>query len=165
MLRTELQLKLDDSVFWTDSPSVLEYIPNENTRFQTFVANRISVIRENTSVSQWSYVDTRQHPADDGSRGLSGNKFLECKRWIHGPMFLWKPEVQWPLEHMNSVSLTFDDPEIKNTVVVCSATVIQTENPTNKLLSYFSTWMKLKTAVAWFLKVKKVLQSLVQERK
>lgn len=87
------------------------------------MANRISVIRENTSISQWRYVDTRKNPADYASRGQSGNKFLECKRKIHGPAFIWKPEVEWPLEHMNSVSLTFNDPEIKNSIVVCSATV------------------------------------------
>lgn len=33
MLRTELQLKLEDSVFWTDSQSVLKYIANEHTMF------------------------------------------------------------------------------------------------------------------------------------
>lgn len=32
-LRTELQLKLEDSVFWTDSQSVLKYIANKHTMF------------------------------------------------------------------------------------------------------------------------------------
>lgn len=42
--RKELQMDLVESVFWTDSASVLKYIKNETSRFQTFVANRVSEI-------------------------------------------------------------------------------------------------------------------------
>lgn len=45
MLKAELQIQLDESVFWTDSTSVLKYINNEDRRFHTFVANRISAIQ------------------------------------------------------------------------------------------------------------------------
>ena len=41
----ELTLPSHLSVFWTDSMTVLRYIANTSTRFQTFVANRISLIR------------------------------------------------------------------------------------------------------------------------
>ena len=41
MLQKELQLKLEKSVFWTDSTTVLKYICNETRRFQTFVANSL----------------------------------------------------------------------------------------------------------------------------
>lgn len=54
-------------MFWTDSKSVLKYIANEQTRFHTFVANMISVIRDNTVMSQWRYVDTKLNPVDDAS--------------------------------------------------------------------------------------------------
>lgn len=33
MLRVELKFQLDDSIFWTDSSSVLRYINNEDRRF------------------------------------------------------------------------------------------------------------------------------------
>lgn len=42
--RKELQMELADSMFWTDSTSVLKYINNKTTRFRTFVANRVSEI-------------------------------------------------------------------------------------------------------------------------
>jgi len=45
MLRKELQLKLEKSVFWTDSITVLKYIASETRRFHTFVANRTAFIR------------------------------------------------------------------------------------------------------------------------
>ena len=46
MLRRELDLELEDTVFWTDSMIVINYIKNEDRRFQTFVANRPSVIQD-----------------------------------------------------------------------------------------------------------------------
>lgn len=48
MLKAELELELSQSVFWTDFTSVLKYINNENKRFHTFVANRVSTIRDVT---------------------------------------------------------------------------------------------------------------------
>ena len=44
MQKGELDIKLDESVFWTGSTTVLRYIFNETKRFHTFVGNRISVI-------------------------------------------------------------------------------------------------------------------------
>lgn len=62
MLRAELLLLLENSVFWTDSQAVINYIANEHTRFHTFISNRVSTIRNNTNVSQWKYVEL--NPAD-----------------------------------------------------------------------------------------------------
>lgn len=67
MLRREMVWKLSVSTFWTDSQSVLKYIANEQTRFHTFVANRISLIRANTNVSQWRHIGTKMNPADMAS--------------------------------------------------------------------------------------------------
>ena len=64
MLKKELQLQLDQSIFWTDSTTMLKYIKNETKRFQTFVANRISLVRDATDVSQWRYVGTKENPAN-----------------------------------------------------------------------------------------------------
>ena len=37
MLREELKITLEESVFWTDSTAVLRYIANKTKRFHTFV--------------------------------------------------------------------------------------------------------------------------------
>lgn len=109
MLRKELQLQLDKSIFWTDSTTVLKYINNETKRFQTFVANRTSFIRDATDVSQWRYVNTKENPADEASRGLTADRFLSCKRWIQGPDFLCKPDREWPKPHLES-AISANDP-------------------------------------------------------
>lgn len=40
MLKSEFQIQLQKSVFWTDSKSVLSYIAKETRRLHTFMANR-----------------------------------------------------------------------------------------------------------------------------
>lgn len=57
------QLPLKKSNFWTDRTPVLNYIKNEDKRFQTFVANR-----DNSDVSQRRYIPISQNPANDASR-------------------------------------------------------------------------------------------------
>lgn len=61
-----------------------------NTRFRTFVANRISVVREKTTVTQWKYIGKKLNPADLSSSGMTADTFVKCNQWIHGPEFLWK---------------------------------------------------------------------------
>ena len=95
-MNNELDIKVNESVFWTDSTCVLKYIANESTRFQTFVANRIAKIQDATETSQWRYVNTSFNPADDASRGLTADELLGTCRWLNGPEFLWKSREYWP---------------------------------------------------------------------
>lgn len=72
LLKAELDVQVEDSVFWTDSTSVLKYLNNEDRRFHTFVANRISTIREASEPSQWRHVGSKDNPAEcfKGNEGL-----------------------------------------------------------------------------------------------
>ncbi|XP_035985471.1 uncharacterized protein LOC118558973 isoform X4 [Fundulus heteroclitus] len=164
LLQKELQIQLEKPVFWTDSTTVLKYISSETRRFHTFVANRISVIREATDVNQWRYVSSKENPADDASRGMRAEEFLKCRRWIHGPEFLHRSEEEWPKLDVDHHAISADDPEVKRDLTV-SVIVNESQNATNYLIHYFSSWTKLKTSVAWFLKLKNILMLLQQKRK
>ncbi|XP_049323488.1 uncharacterized protein LOC125783001 [Astyanax mexicanus] len=162
MLRTELQLPLDDSCFWTDSTSVLKYIKNEEKRFRTFVANRVSTVREITDITQWRYIHTTQNPADDASRGLKVGKLLTNKRWLKGPDFLRTTKEEWPEVNLD-LCIAPEDPELKREHKI-NAVIIET-NVTSQLIEYFSDWKRLKIAVAWMLKLKHILMELSKKRK
>ncbi len=130
-------------MFWTDSQSVLKYIGNDHTRFKTYVANRVSFIRENSNRSQWRYVSTNYNPADEASRGMNAEKFLEYSRWIHGPEFLWFTEESWlKQESVDSYLLSKDDPEVKGEIVTYVTVLKETETPTSHLISCFSNWTR-----------------------
>ncbi|XP_072171694.1 uncharacterized protein [Diadema setosum] len=114
MLRRELDFNLKESIFWSDSTIVLQYIKNVEKRFHTFVGNRIAVIHEGSKPKQWRYVDTRQNPADDVSRGMTAEQLMNSDRWVNGPIFLWSEEELWPGSHAwDNVSLD-GDPKVKS---------------------------------------------------
>lgn len=68
----------------------MRYIASENVRFKTFVANRVSLIRDNTKPGQWRYVNSELNIADHASRGMNADTFIKCQNWSDGPDFLKK---------------------------------------------------------------------------
>ncbi|KAK0131909.1 hypothetical protein N1851_033296 [Merluccius polli] len=57
-----------------------------------------------------------------------------------------------------------DDPEVRRSAAVLTA-VVNTETPTDQLISFFSDWMRLLKAVAWYLKLKRFLMLMVKRGK
>ncbi|MBM6549438.1 hypothetical protein H7673_11370, partial [Streptococcus dysgalactiae subsp. equisimilis] len=98
-LATQLveELHLECSVtFWTDSMIVLQLLRCLDRRFPTYVANRISIIHQNSHPNQWRYVTSKQNPADLASRGMYIRTDKDPCRWTDGPAFLMQPESSWP---------------------------------------------------------------------
>ena len=148
-----------------DSTCVLSYILNEDKRFHTFVANRVSTIHDASSPSQWNYVDMKSNPADDTSRGLEIEDLLKNKRWLDGPDFLWKTKDCWPKLEMDDVSkVKEDDPEVKK----CKSLAVTT-NPAaiynmSEIFTRFSSWYRLKRYVAWLLCYRSALRKARERR-
>lgn len=113
MVRSESEIQIDTSIFWTDRTCVLGYSNNDSRRFQTFVANRIVTIRESSSPFQWRYVTSDENPADDASRGLPAEDLIHNHRWLLGPEFSWKPEKFWPFQTAVPPAISGNDPEVK----------------------------------------------------
>ncbi|XP_057184323.1 uncharacterized protein LOC130550835 [Triplophysa rosa] len=156
MLKEELEVKLLESTFWTDSTTVLRYIENEKLRFKTFVANRIAIIRESTKPQQWRYVNTSKNPADCASRGLTCERFMKNISWIHGPSFLKEPENMWP-EKILVKSIQADDEEVKQSASVNLVCTSEGMDTVIRLINHYSDWYRLKRAVAWILCLKDML--------
>ena len=149
MLRRELSYDDVDETFWTDSKVVRAYVRNDARRFHTFVANRVQQIREHSDPKQWKYVESKQNPADDASRGLSPKNISETSRWIRGPAFLWDPSSKWQEqeEEDEEPRLLQDDKEVKKTTAFATGAK---EKPATllKRLEYFSDWFRAKRALA-----------------
>ena len=148
-LQRELEYTIDQEYFWTDSKVVLGYIANESRRFHVFVANRVQEIQENTSVDQWKYVESKQNPADEASRGLKTQELLNS-RWITGPEFLWENENHFLNNGGQDHEVQENDPEVKKAVAMANATNMQTtQTPPEKSslaerVEVFSDWHRAK---------------------
>ena len=146
LILQELDLNVDQTFFWSDSMTSLQYIKNETRRFQTFVANRVTEIHETSSPEQWHHIPGVLNPADDGSRGVGAQYFhTEC-RWWSGPKFLWEPEQTWP--NVPVEDLQDDDMEIRKTQTVMSAS-------NDPLLQRYSSWSRLLRVMSWVLRFAK----------
>ena len=160
IVKKELDESFDIVQYHTDSVTVLRYISNDQKRFQVFVANRVQTIRNLSDPSQWKYVDTKDNPADDASRGLDAKALKQQQRWLRGPEFLWQPEKDWPAQPSSLGEVSNEDPEIKRQVNACLSTITDPSpaSTVTKLFQHFSDWYRLKKAVAVFLRVKTILQ-------
>lgn len=73
-VREELNILNNQSIFWSDSTRMLQYIKNQSKRFHTFAANRLSVIHENLAPHQWRHVSSSyQRACSEGN---------ECKQQV-----------------------------------------------------------------------------------
>lgn len=110
-------MRVQKTVFWTDSTLLEQYIASTEKRFRPFVANRVSIIRQMSSPSQWRHVPTLLNPADDATRILSTSELTHRSKWLSGPLFLRVEEGEWPEKlSLIDAAMTYD-PE----VISCSA--------------------------------------------
>lgn len=159
MLSRELRYDKVEEVFWTDSKVVQAYIYNDARRFHTFVANRVQQIRERTVPEQWKYVDGKNNPADDASRGLSPKDLLQPSRWLQGPSFLWDHHDSWKnLDKSEPELLQADDKEVRkaSSFITCMTNKEQFAT-LHQRLEYFSSWFRAKRSVAMCLRYRKIL--------
>ena len=143
LLQKELNYQDMQEFFWTDSRVVLGYISNEARRFHTFAANRVQAIRDHASPEQWRYVDTKDNPADDASRGLGANELIRSERWWNGPNFLWKP---LPNETSFDPQVSPDDPEVRKVTVLASTSAEHSDLIDD--IKHFSDWFHAKRVIA-----------------
>ena len=155
LVQDKLRLPITSTTYWTDSTSVIQYIRNESRRFQTYVANRVAKIQNASKPSQWRHVDSKSNPADDGSRGMKAEELKENPRWLTGPRFLWQDEETWPTPPAVISTIPPEDPELKK---IARANLATTNDKTDDLLHRYSSWTKLKRAVAWLLRYKAYLR-------
>ncbi|XP_071109472.1 uncharacterized protein [Haliotis cracherodii] len=156
LILQELQVKVDTTFFWTDSMSVLRCIFNTNARFKTFVANRIAVIRDCSDIDQWRYVSSKENPA---SRGIELDNEQQIQHWTGGPRFLWRHHKYWPKQYSKQEPQE-DDLELKECV---HATIMEKDSFLDILINHFSSWTKLRRAVAWIILTIRCLRQSVNK--
>ncbi|KAL7882808.1 hypothetical protein SRHO_G00004660 [Serrasalmus rhombeus] len=143
VVKRELDVKILQEYYWTDSKVVLGYINNDAKRFHTFVANRIQRIRSSTNPEQWRHVSSENNPADYASRGLNAVQLKESN-WLKGPDFLWQQNLPCEEEMVGEVEST--DPELRKAHVH----PVKTEefNSMANRFTKFSDWSRAVRAVA-----------------
>ena len=146
----ELTYEISKATFWSDSQTTLQYIKNARKRFQTYVANRVTEIREVTSPDQWRHFLVKSSPADDASRGLNPQK-LSCQQveecW---PSARYEEVLDSDLEartSANAYPATVESPPVESHASGCSKTDKTQEGDhrgLKKLIEICSSWRILQ---------------------
>ena len=167
LIREELEFGIEESVFWTDSTCVLRYVENDTRRYQTFVANRVSAIREQSLPCQWKNVDTTVNPADDTSRGKSAEAIVTANCWINGPNFLWQDKETWPKLPI----VMHEEPPGQCEISENRATFVSLNQPDTRkideIMKRLSSCLQLtcKKCIAWMLRFRNRLRNAAAKRR
>ena len=124
LVKRHLTLEIDSTYMYTDSRIVLGYIYNEQRRFHVYVGNRIDIIRQSTSPSQWMHVPSEYNPADIATRSISARDIGKSE-WLLGPSFLMDLD-KTVSDHEQIGKYSMIDPdndkEVKQSMVTCKTT-------------------------------------------
>ena len=108
------------------------------------MANRLAVIHEHSQPKQWSYVNTKENPADVASRGAAPDDGKLLHFWLHGPSFLREAEIK-----RSEPSLNLQDTAPEEQVEIKTVTVTQVATSViSRLVSRWSNYNKLIRRVA-----------------
>ena len=154
-LLNELDISIDNVTYHTDSTTVLHYIRSEKRRFPIFVANRVRLIRDFSEPTQWRYVRTNENPADPASRGLDGQQLLNSDLWFKGPEFLRKDDSTWEADPTKNMECHYEE----ETSTVAATQVNSSSDTVHRLLDHYSSWYRLKRAVAIYKRLFKFLKT------
>lgn len=140
LLHTELTLPIRQTIMWSDSTTVLNWIQSDSAQYKVFVGTRIGEIQELSDGCIWRYVPSELNPADDITRGLSLHQLTQQSRWSSGPEFLGHSSAHWP---DNLVVKTEDKDELRKTIS-CGQLVVH--YPSSPDPTRYDTWSHLVEA-------------------
>ena len=161
LVQTQLRMKPNDVVYWTDSMAVLRFIRNTTSRFKVFVANRLAVIHEYTRPSQWKYISTAENPADLASRGFSPQDTNKLSTWLRGPFFLSHDPIIAPQPNVKSHEPEREEQSEQRKTV---ALTLHGQSASSQLIERWSSYEKLLRCTAYLKRLPDCL-SLLKTKK
>ncbi|XP_062533826.1 uncharacterized protein LOC134202861 [Armigeres subalbatus] len=129
--------------FWTDSTIVVHWLSSLPSRWQIFVANRVSEIQHITKGFSWNHVAGVENPADVISRGMTPAQLQYNTLWFEGPPWLRRDRSTWPAAGPEE---DFDPSLLEERSTV--AVPIQLKPP-NEIFGLHSSLFVLVRRVAW----------------
>ena len=160
-------LKLPDDVeylCWTDSTVALAWIQGDSHQWKQFVGNRVAEIQSLTASDQWRHCPGTENPADLVTRGVSAEKLIHSRVWLHGPLFL---ETMLPDDSTVESSLeSLASPEVHLEVKIEAKTLLSSSAAPVKVLDVerWSSFSRALRVVAWVLRFHSNLKEVIVNR-
>lgn len=131
-----------------DSKVVLAWLQGEASKYERYVENRVLNIKKVIPASQWSYIESKNNPADCATRGLYPKKLLNTSLWWTGPELLHTFKSESQIEKSLNCLFTTNTEEKH-----VATTLKQTEeNIIINLLIKHSSLTRVTRIIAWILR-------------
>ena len=140
-IEKETRWKFEKICHIVDSQFVQAQVQKESYGYNTFVATRVGEIQEGTNPEEWYWIEGDLNVADDLTRGKSPSEIDENTVWQNGPVFLEKPESEWPISS--------NCYELQQTELIMSTNVEPVDTLVNRInIERFSSYNKLMRVTA-----------------
>ncbi|XP_062714236.1 uncharacterized protein LOC134291009 [Aedes albopictus] len=155
-IRNGHSLKIDKTVMWSDSKTVLAWINSDHRRYRQFVACRVGEIVSKSDAAQWRWVPTKENPADLATKWGKGPCFSSTSSWFRGPEFLRSSENEWPLGERTNDEATTEE------IRIC---LMHSKAAELRVIEWhrFSNWIRLQRSVAFSLRYCRNLKHKVKK--
>ncbi|XP_037894799.1 uncharacterized protein LOC119640680 [Glossina fuscipes] len=143
-------IQFNNICFWTDATIVLGWISEDSCNWSTFIANRVAIIQQVSTRSQWRHIPSNLNPVDILSRGVLPAELMHSTFWFHGPNFLTLASSIWPQFPYN---LKYDDNilERKHTKMILITTISQ-QHDLIISIKFHNDYVRLLNTVAYMLR-------------
>ncbi len=147
-----LQMPKENVYLFCDSTVTLGRIQQGPSNYCQYVGNRVKKCLEDYKANQYSYVSTKENPADLATRGVKATELANSNMWWHGPNFLTKPVVDWQnvTPQLNEEEKSMDNQEKTKTVqqpMIC--VIMSVPDFVTTLEKRTNNWGKLVRIVAY----------------
>jgi len=132
---------------WTDSTVALSWIQGHPSRWQTYVANRVSEIQTALPGASWHHLPGTDNPADCASRGISPSELIAHPLWWQGPSWLRLGAPPRSTEVINP-----EDDELPERRARIQAAAVRPQPIEPKEITRFSSFTRLTRVITWCLR-------------
>ena len=148
-----LKISVDNIHAYSDSTIVLAWLGGSPKRYKLYVANRISKTIKLIPSKAWSYVPTKENPADCASRGITARELVYHHLWWHGPPWLQKQPLKPPLQPSASEMKKHQEKDQEHDAEPqqCSVVVKHSDSQLEAISNSLSTLIKITCWVRRFI--------------
>ncbi|XP_037893969.1 uncharacterized protein LOC119640200 [Glossina fuscipes] len=122
-------------------------ISEDSCNWSTFIANRVPIIQQVSTRSQWRHIPSNLNPADILSRGVLPAELMHSTFWFHEPNFLMLASSIWPQFPYN---LKYDDNILERKMIL--TTTISQQHDLIISIKFHNDYVHLLNTVAYMLR-------------
>lgn len=136
-------LRIDKTIIWCDSRTVLSWLTSDLRKYNQFVTFRVAEILDSPVNIEWRWIPSEENVADDATKSKIVNLDMST-RWFTGPEFLRDPDSDWTFE-LNPTAFETTE-ELRQSYVLSHMVV-----PIHDFIDFtrFSKWQRLVCTMAY----------------